>query len=253
MRNKFIAGNWKMNNGRAEARELIHGLLERTATVTKTTVMVAPSYTCLETAAALLQGSRIHLGAQNVFWEEKGAYTGEISAVMLKDAGCKYVIIGHSERRQYFHESDQSVNRKIAAALKHGLLPVICVGETLEQRESGTALTIVSEQVHGCLNGFSAEQAGRFTIAYEPVWAIGTGRAATAKDAVEVHARIRSTIARMFGDDCAQGVKIQYGGSVTADNIDSFIREPEIDGALVGGACLKADSFARIIAAAETA
>ncbi|HSP06681.1 MAG TPA: triose-phosphate isomerase [Acidobacteriota bacterium] len=251
MRNKFIAGNWKMNNGRAEARDLIRGVLEKTASITKTTIMVAPPFSCLETASELLRGSRIGLGAQNLFWEDKGAFTGEISPVMLKDAGCKYVIIGHSERRQYFSETDQTVNRKIAAALKHGLLPVVCVGETLAQRESGSALKVVEQQVRQCLDGYSAEQAGTFTIAYEPVWAIGTGRAATAMDAVEVHTHIRSTLTQMFGADCARKVRIQYGGSVTADNIEGFIRESEIDGALVGGACLKAESFARIISAAE--
>ena len=250
MRNKFIAGNWKMNNGRAEARDLIRGVLEKTAPIKKTTIMVAPPFTCLETASELLKGSRIDLGAQNVFWEDKGAFTGEISPLMLRDVGCKYVIIGHSERRQYFHETDQSVNRKIGAALKHGLLPVICVGETLSQRESGSALKVVEEQIRQCLESFSSEQAGSFTIAYEPVWAIGTGRAATAKDAVEVHTHIRSILAQVFGADCAQKVRIQYGGSVTAENIEVFIRESEIDGALVGGACLKADSFAKIIAAA---
>lgn len=251
MRKKFIAGNWKMNATRQETTLLLQAIHARTTRIEKTTIMVAPPFTNLQTAADLLTGTRIFLGAQNLHWEEKGAFTGEISAVMLSDLKCAYVIIGHSERRQYFKETDQDVNRKIAAALRHGLLPVACVGETLEQREKGEALHVVETQVRNSLAGFSAEQAARFTIAYEPVWAIGTGHAATPADAVEVHTKIRSVLADMFGADAARAIRIQYGGSVTAENIDSFIAEPEIDGALVGGASLKADSFAKIIEAAE--
>jgi triosephosphate isomerase len=251
MRNKFIAGNWKMNTTRADARDLIQQLLRNNAGVKKTTIVVAPPFPYLELAAELLKGSNIELGAQNAYWEDKGAYTGEVSNVMLKDAGCRYVIIGHSERRQYFKESDEDANRKIASVIKHGLLPILCVGETLEQREAGSTLAIVEQQVRRGLEAFSADQVATFTIAYEPVWAIGTGRAASAADAVEVHAFIRSTLAEMFGADCSQKMRIQYGGSVTAENIDGFIREPEIDGALVGGASLKADAFSKIIAAAE--
>ena len=253
MRNKFIAGNWKMNCLRSETRTLITGLLEKTASISKTTILVAPPYTSLETAAELVRNTNIKLGAQNVFWEEKGAYTGAVSAPMLKDIGCQYVIVGHSERRQYFHETDQTVNRRTVAVLKHGMLPIVCVGETLEQREGGITLPVVESQVRKGLEGFTADQVAAFTIAYEPVWAIGTGRAATVQDAVEVHTHIRSILGQLFGVDCASKVRIQYGGSVTADNIESLIREPEIDGALVGGASLKVDAFAKIITAAESA
>jgi triosephosphate isomerase len=252
MRTKFIAGNWKMNTTRAETVSLIETLMQKTAGIERTGMMVAPPFTNLQAASELLQNSKIKLGAQDLFWEEKGAYTGEISGFMLKDLGCSYVIIGHSERRQYFRESNLDVNKKIGAALRHGLFPIVCVGESLEQREKGLTLSVVEEQIRNGLEGFSASQAREFTIAYEPVWAIGTGRAATAKDAVEVHTSIRSSLAEMFGNEAAEEIRIQYGGSVTADNIENFIRDPEIDGALVGGASLKADSFARIIEAAES-
>ena len=252
MRKKFIAGNWKMNTTRAETLSLIQAIIQKTGAIEKTTIMVAPPFTNLEIAAGLLQNSKIRLGAQNLFWEEKGAYTGEISALMLQDLKCTYVIIGHSERRQYFKETDEEVNKKIAAALKHGLFPVICVGETLEQRERGDALAIVEHQIRNGLSGFTATQASSFTIAYEPVWAIGTGRAAAPSDAVEVHTLIRSTLSALFGVTVAEAIRIQYGGSVTADNIHAFISEPQIDGALVGGASLKVDSFTAIINAAET-
>ncbi|HSE39514.1 MAG TPA: triose-phosphate isomerase [Acidobacteriota bacterium] len=251
MRNKFIAGNWKMNGNVQQTRDLITALLNATDTVSKTTMMVAPPFTSLQTASALLSGKKIELGAQNCFWEEQGAYTGEISAGMLKDAGCKYVILGHSERRQYFNETDKDVNRKISAALRNNLLPIVCVGETLEQRESGAALKIVEHQVKESLSGFSPDQANAFTIAYEPVWAIGTGRAATPHDAVEVHTMIRNVLASLFDSNSAQAIRIQYGGSVNAENVESFIREEEIDGALVGGASLKSDAFAKIILTAE--
>ena len=251
MRKKFIAGNWKMNTTRAETLSLVQALIQKTGTIAQTTIMVAPPFTNLELAAGLLQNSKIRLGAQNLFWEEKGAYTGEISALMLQDLKCTYVIIGHSERRQYFKETDEDVNKKVAAALKHGLFPVICVGETLEQRERGDALAIVEHQIRNGLSGFKSTQASSFTIAYEPVWAIGTGRAATPSDAVEVHTLIRSTLAELFGNTIAESIRIQYGGSVTGENIHVFIREPQIDGALVGGASLKVDSFTSIINAAE--
>lgn len=253
MRNKFIAGNWKMNTTRGETIALIQALIQKTGSIQNTTIMVAPPFTNLQVASELLQASKIQLGAQNMFWEEKGAYTGEISGMMLQDLKCKYVIIGHSERRQNFKETDQDVNRKTAAALKHGIYPVVCVGETLEQREKGQTLAIVEHQVRNSLEGFSSTQANNFTIAYEPVWAIGTGKAATPADAVEVHSLIRSTLSEMFGSEVSNGIRIQYGGSVTAENIEGFIGEKEIDGALVGGASLKADSFARIIEAAERA
>lgn len=239
-----------MNTTRAETASLLKALLSNLPVLKNTIVLVAPPFTNLQTAAEILAKSPIKLGAQNLYWEDKGAFTGEISPIMLKDLGCTYVIIGHSERRQYFHESDFDVNRKTGAALKHGLLPIVCVGETLEQRESEQTLAIVEQQVRLGLHGFSASDAMQFTIAYEPIWAIGTGRAAKPADAVEVHSMIRSTLADLFGRLAADSIRIQYGGSVTPENIAAFICEPEVDGALVGGASLKADSFTAIIKAA---
>jgi triosephosphate isomerase len=251
MRNKFIAGNWKMNTTRAETTALVKALVDGTSNIQKTTIMIAPPFTNLTIAQTLLQNSKIKLGGQDLYWEEKGAYTGEISALMLKDSGCEYVIIGHSERRQYFRETNQDVNRKILSALKHGLQPIVCVGESLENRERNQTLGVVEYQLRNSLANLTSEQCSSITIAYEPIWAIGTGRAATPADALEVHSYIRTLLAEMFGADRAEEVPIQYGGSVTAENIDSFIREVQIDGALVGGASLKSDSFLKIIAAAE--
>jgi triosephosphate isomerase len=251
MRNKFIAGNWKMNTTRAETTALVRALVEGTTAVKNTTILVAPPFTNLGTALEALKNSKIKLGAQNMYWEAKGAYTGETSPFMLKDLGCEYVILGHSERRQYFRESNQEINRKIKAAIQHGLNPIICVGESLENRERGQTLGVVEFQIRNCLAGFTAADSAMFTIAYEPVWAIGTGRAATPADAIEVHSYLRTLLSEMFGASVAEGIRIQYGGSVTAENIESFIREVQIDGALVGGASLKADSFLKIIRAAE--
>jgi triosephosphate isomerase len=251
MRRKFIAGNWKMNMTLEETRNLLQALLRQNTGIKKTDVMVAPPFVNLREARELLKNSIIKLGAQNLYWEDKGAFTGEISGLMLKDSGCEYVIIGHSERRQYFKETDQDVNRKVNAALRHQLGPVVCVGEILEEREQGKTLGIIEHQVRNGLEGFSSEQVRTLIIAYEPVWAIGTGRAATVGDAVEVHQLIRQVMSEMFGKDVSQKLRILYGGSVTADNIDGFIREPEIDGALVGGASLKAEAFTQIIRAAE--
>ena len=251
MRNKFIAGNWKMNTTCAETAALVRALVEETTAIENTTILVAPPFTNLGTAQEALKNSKIKLGAQNMYWEEKGAYTGEISPIMLKDLGCEYVILGHSERRQYFRESNQEINRKIKAAIEHALNPIICVGESLENRERGQTLGVVEYQIRNGLAGFTAEDAASFTIAYEPVWAIGTGRAATPADAIEVHSYLRTLLSEMFGANVAEGIRIQYGGSVTGENIESFIREVQIDGALVGGASLKADSFLKIIRAAE--
>jgi triosephosphate isomerase len=253
MRNKFIAGNWKMNTTRAETTTLLQSLLQATASIEKTTIMVAPPFTNLQIASELLQNSKIKLGGQNIYWEDKGAFTGEISPVMLKDLNCTYVIIGHSERRQYFRESNQDINRKIQAAFRHQILPILCVGESLENRERGQTLGVVEFQIRNGLAGITSDQMKTFTIAYEPVWAIGTGRAATPADAVEVHSFLRSLLAEIFDSTIAEETRIQYGGSVTAANIGSFITEPEIDGALVGGASLKADSFLKIIQGAEDA
>lgn len=242
-----------MNTTRAETMSLLQALIPRVKHIRHTTMMVAPPFTNLNIAGELLQGTNIKLGAQNLFWEEKGAFTGEVSGLMLQDLKCDYVIIGHSERRQYFGETDDRVNRRIHAALRNGLLPIVCVGETLDQRENGAALAVVEAQIRNGLHGFPAVHASQFTVAYEPVWAIGTGRAARPEDAVEVHTMIREVLADMFGKETSKKIRIQYGGSATAENVEAFLHHPEIDGALVGGASLKAEVFAVIIEIAEKA
>jgi triosephosphate isomerase len=210
-------------------------------------VIVCPPFTSLGVASGVLQGSPIRLGAQNMSEFDEGAYTGEISWKMLRSAGCEYVILGHSERRQYFGETNDLINRKAKKALTGGLRPIICVGETLKDRESGVTRTVVEAQVHGVLEGLSREEIGRVIIAYEPVWAIGTGRNATPDQAQEVHNLIRGIVQTLFGDLTASELIIQYGGSVKPDNSAALMRQPDIDGALVGGACLKSDSFSAII------
>lgn len=247
MRRPIIAGNWKMFKTNSEARLLVTGLKEKLAAVHDVEVVVCPPFTALAPVAELLKDSKIALGAQNLFWEEEGAYTGEVSPVMLRDLGCQYVIIGHSERRQYFGETDQQVNKKVKATLRHQLLPIICVGETLEQREAGETDSVVSSQVEKALTGVGAEQIPKVVIAYEPIWAIGTGRSSTGEDANKVITLIRKTIAQQYQQEIADQVRIQYGGSVKPDNIKEFMSQPEIDGALVGGASLKVDSFNSII------
>jgi triosephosphate isomerase len=247
MRVPIIAGNWKMNKTVAEAVELVRALREATAAVEKVEMVVCPPFVSLTAVKDALAGSKIGLGAQNVFWEEKGAFTGEIAAGMLKDL-VTYVIIGHSERRQYFGETDATVNKRVSAALKVGLTPIVCVGETLAQREAGETASVVSHQVLNGLAGLTAEQAKAIVIAYEPVWAIGTGRASNGADATAVIAEnIRVPLTTLFGEAVAQGIRVQYGGSVTAANAAEFMGSPEIDGALVGGASLKVPDFLGII------
>ncbi|NTU64120.1 MAG: triose-phosphate isomerase [Chloroflexi bacterium] len=249
MRVPIIAGNWKMNKNVAEAVELVRALRESTAAVEKVEMVVCPPFVSLTVVKEALAGSKIGLGAQNVYWEEKGAFTGEISPLMLQGL-VTYVIIGHSERRQYFGETDATVNKRVRAALAHGLLPILCVGETLAQREAGETAAVVSTQVTNGLAGLSAEEVKSIVVAYEPVWAIGTGRASTGEDANTVVAQdIRVPLSTMFGDEVAQGVRVQYGGSVTAANAAEFMGMPEIDGALVGGASLKVADFSGIITA----
>jgi triosephosphate isomerase len=214
-------------------------------------MVVCPPFVALAAVKDALAGSKIGLGAQNVYWEEKGAFTGEISPVMLKDL-VTYVIIGHSERRQYFGESDATVNKRVKAALTHGLIPIMCVGETLTQREAGETAAVVSTQVMNGLAGLSPEDVKSIVIAYEPVWAIGTGRASTGEDANAVVAQnIRAPLTKLFGENVAQGIRVQYGGSVTPANIEEFMGAPEIDGALVGGASLKVADFTSIITGTE--
>jgi triosephosphate isomerase len=247
MRIPIIAGNWKMNKNVTEAVELVRALCDATADVEKVEMVVCPPFVSLTAVKEVLSGSKIGLGAQNVFWEEKGAFTGEISALMLKGLAT-YVIIGHSERRQYFGETDVTVNKRVKAALAHGLLPIMCVGETLAQREAGETSSVVTTQVTNGLAGLSAEEVRSIVVAYEPVWAIGTGRASNGEDANLVVAQnIRTPIGKLFGEAVAQSVRVQYGGSVTPANIEEFMSVPEIDGALVGGASLKVADFVEII------
>lgn len=250
MRKKVIAGNWKMNNDLNGTVGLISDLKKGVTEQTKATVIVCPPFTSLETAQALLKDSSIKLGAQNMHFEESGAYTGEISPSMLKSVGCEYVILGHSERRTIFGETDQIINKKIKTAVKHGLKPIFCIGETLEEREKGITFEICERQVRFGLEGLTEGELSNLIIAYEPVWAIGTGKTATNEQAQEVHAFIRGLVAKLLSETFAQNLVIQYGGSVKPENAKELLSQPDIDGALVGGACLKADSFLKIIEAA---
>ncbi|MCX8043692.1 MAG: triose-phosphate isomerase [Desulfobacterota bacterium] len=247
MRTPVIAGNWKMHNTIAESRSLVRELKQLIHDVTDVEVIVAPVFTSIGAVVAEVQGSSIKVAAQNMHWEMQGAYTGEVSPRMVKDAGCSHVIIGHSERRQYFAETNQTVNKKVRAALAAGLTPIMCIGETLAEREAGTTMQVVAEQVREGFAGMQATDISCCIIAYEPVWAIGTGKTATPAQAEEVHQAIRGIIAEIGSSSVAASMRILYGGSVKPDNIDELMREPDIDGALVGGASLKADSFFRIV------
>lgn len=247
MRVPIIAGNWKMFNNIDEALALVRELRRLVMDVDSVEILVCPSFVALAAVSDALKGGKIKAGAQNMYWEEKGAFTGEVSPLMLKSV-CTHVIIGHSERRQYFGETDESVNRKVKAAFAHGLIPIMAVGENLQQNEAGQTNEVVSTQVRNGLDGVSVEQARSMIIAYEPVWAIGTGRAATAAGANSVVAlSIRGSLAEMYGEEVAQSIRVQYGGSVKANNIEEFMTMPDLDGALVGGASLKADEFAGIV------
>ncbi|MEK6553184.1 MAG: triose-phosphate isomerase [Bacteroidota bacterium] len=248
MRKKVIAGNWKMNNDLHGTVSLISDLKkELNGKNVEAEVIICPPFTSLETASTLLKDSTIKLGAQNMYFEESGAFTGEVSVSMLKSAGCEYVILGHSERRTIFCESDQVINKKIKTAIKFGLKPIFCIGETLEEREKGITFKVVETQVQNGLKDLSESDLLNLIIAYEPVWAIGTGRNATPQQAQEVHQFIRGLISKLYSSNFARQLVIQYGGSVKADNAKELLSQPDIDGALVGGACLKADSFAKII------
>ncbi len=247
MRKPLIAGNWKMYKTTAEARALVSGLKKNLAGTGKAEAAVCPPFTVLASLTELLMDSGISLGAQDLFWEDEGAYTGEISGLMLKDLGCRYVIIGHSERRQYFGETDEQVNKKVKAALRHGLEPILCVGESLAQREAGETEALVKEQVEKALQGVEEEKAGKIVIAYEPIWAIGTGRSSTGEDANRVAGLIRQTLAALYSPATGEKIRILYGGSVKPENIKEFMAQPEIDGALVGGASLDVESFTKIV------
>ena len=247
MRKPILAGNWKMHKTVGESLELVNALLAGLGSLSDREALICPPFTALHAVHDLLDGTSLALGAQDSHHEAQGAYTSAISPTMLRDVGCQYVIIGHSERRQYFGDDDAVVNRKLKATLAHGLRPIVCVGESKPQRDSGQAEAIVTGQVRAGLAGLSGEQLAELVIAYEPIWAIGTGDTATAADAQALHAAIRATLAELFGGAVAESLRIQYGGSVKPDNIDELMAQPDIDGALVGGASLKAESFLRII------
>ena len=246
-RKKFIAGNWKMNTTLPEAVELAKGVVEKAGSQQDVDVAVCPPCTNLAAVAEVVKGSAVKLGAQDVHWEEKGAFTGKISCAMLKSVGVEYVIIGHSEQRTYFHETNETVNKKVKAALGAGLLPIICVGETIEQRKADQTESVVEDHVRGAFEGVSADDALKCTIAYEPVWAIGTGETATPQQANDVHVFIRSILSSLYDDDTAQAVRIQYGGSMKPANAKELLAQSDIDGGLIGGAALKPDDFAGII------
>ena len=250
MRKPIIAGNWKMNENIEEAISLVEGMRHELDAIEGVEVVLCPSFVSLSAVADLVKGTSIALGAQNMHFEEKGAYTGEISPLMLKGL-CQFVILGHSERRKYFAETDEMVNRKVKAALAHGLTPIICVGEDLAQNEAGLTEEVVTGQVKVVLEGIGAAQVKGLVIAYEPIWAIGTGKPATGEGANQVIGLVRRTIAELYDEATAQVVRIQYGGSVSPGNIAEFMAQPEIDGALVGGASLRAGDFVAIVQDAE--
>ena len=243
----FIAGNWKMNKTVGEGVDFARQLKASAQGVDGVEVAIAPPYTALYAIQKEIKDSSIRLAAQNLFWEEKGAFTGEVSPLMLKELGCHYVIIGHSERRQLFGETDDTVNRRIRAALAQGLKPIFCIGETLKEREGEKTFSVIERQVKGGLRELGAEAIQDLVVAYEPVWAIGTGKTATPEQAEEVHRFIREKLSQLYSKELAGGIRIQYGGSVTPENVKGLMSQGNIDGALVGGASLKVDSFMKIV------
>jgi triosephosphate isomerase len=253
MRNPFIAGNWKMFKTVQEAVLFVKELRSLVKDFTDVEIVVAPPFTAVHAVAEAVRNTNIVVAAQNLHWEREGAFTGEVSPGMIKEAGAEYAIVGHSERRRLFGESDEIVNRKAIAALTSGVMPIVCVGETLEQREREETLAVLDRQVEQGLNGFTRGQAGDLVIAYEPVWAIGTGRNATAAQAEEAHAHIRRRVREGFGAEAADRCRVIYGGSVKPDNIRDLIAQPDVDGALVGGASLDVASFAAIVAGSRPA
>lgn len=245
MRIPLIAGNWKMNMTISQTTKLLRSLKEGLSEIKGREALVCPPFTSLFAASLELKSTKIRLGAQNVYFERQGAYTGEISSPMLKEIGCEYVIIGHSERRQYFYETNETVNKKIRAAHQENIKIILCVGETLEQREKGAALNVICDHVKNGLKGI--KEHGSIVIAYEPVWAIGTGKIATPEQAQETHGYIRSLLKKMYGEEASDTIRILYGGSVKPDNVKGLMSQRDIDGALVGGASLDPDSFIRIV------
>lgn len=246
MRKPIIAGNWKMNNTVAEAVKLVDELKPLVKDA-KCDVVVCPTFVCLDAVLKAAQGSNVKVGAQNMYFEEKGAFTGEVSPDMLKSMGVEYVIIGHSERRQYFAETDETVNKKLKAAYAHGLVPILCVGESLSEREADITEEVIGKQVKLDLAGLDKTQVEKLVIAYEPIWAIGTGKTATSDQANDVIAFIRKVVSDLYGEEIGSKVRIQYGGSVKPATIKEQMGKPDIDGALVGGASLKANDFAAIV------
>jgi triosephosphate isomerase len=249
MRRKIIAGNWKMNNTVAEATALVEALKADLADCSGVEVVVCPPFTAIKTVSDLVADTQINVGAENMHFEKSGAFTGEISPLMLKELYVRYVILGHSERRAYFGENDEIVNKKAIACLASGMRPIVCVGETLEDREAGNTEAVVEAQTRGSLAGLTAEQMKEVVIAYEPVWAIGTGKTATSEQAQEVHAFIRSIVADLTDENTAKAVRIQYGGSMKPSNAAELLAQPDIDGGLIGGAALDAASFVDIVKA----
>ena len=246
-RKVIIAGNWKMNKNASEGRALVEALKAQTAALENVEIVVCPPFTTIGAAVEAAAGSNIGVGAQNIHWAESGAFTGEISADMLKTSGVKYVIIGHSERRQYFGETDATVNARMKAALKAGLKVIVCVGETLEEREGNKTSEVIGRQIKEGFEGIAAADMANVIVAYEPVWAIGTGKTATPEMAEETHKFIRETVSAIFGGDVAGALRIQYGGSMKPENARELVAQADIDGGLIGGAALKADSFAKLI------
>jgi triosephosphate isomerase len=243
----FIAGNWKMYKTVPEAVELAKAIRFQSQQLTDAELVVIPPFTALTEVKKAIEGSSVRLGAQNLFWEKEGAFTGEVSAAMLKSAGCDYIVIGHSERRQYFAETNETVNKKIKSALGHGLIPIVCIGESLEERQKRKTMEKVETQINSGLDGFGRDEMERMIIAYEPIWAIGTGITATPSQAEEVHNFIREKLEKKYGKDAASCAIILYGGSVKPANTYSLIKEKNINGALVGGASLEAESFIQIV------
>jgi triosephosphate isomerase (TIM) len=247
MRRPVLAGNWKMNKKIEEAVKLVTELKSKLAEVKERDIIICPPYTSLCKVREIIKDSNIKMGAQDLFFEERGAFTGELSGVMLKDAGCDYVIVGHSERRQYFGETDETVNKKMKAAFNFGLIPIVCVGETLKQREENITFKVIEKQIHDGVKGLDENSTLKLIVAYEPVWAIGTGKTATPEQAEEVHQFIRQTLKRIYGDGAAHAIRILYGGSVTPANIAGLMGQEDIDGGLVGGASLDVESFVKLV------
>lgn len=249
MRKTIIAGNWKMNKTNKEAVEMLTELKEIVKGIDSVGIVIGAPFTALSDAVKAVAGSNIKIAAENVYPKESGAYTGEVSPVMLKEIGVEYVILGHSERREYFKESDEFINEKVKCVLAHGMTPILCIGEKLEDREAGRTNDVNKTQINGGLAGLTAEEAKKVVIAYEPVWAIGTGKTATPEIAEETHKAIREELARMFGEEVANEITIQYGGSMKPENAQELLAQADIDGGLIGGASLKAQDFSKIVKA----